>query len=288
MQRPSHSGRKRATAGIAADAPTRRVLKRAAHGGIRLAHSALMRRPLESRLAIYFHQLEPRHWNAFRQAIGHFTAQGYRTVGPDGFVAAQPGDRCLFLSFDDNFRFWHQALDMLRELNVTATFYVNTSPFRDVASGAEIERYLQRLAMPAHHQTLTRDELKAIRDAGHVIGCHSHSHDVLSQLPRDRWNDEIRASKDILETLLGQRISDFSWPFGMRRHFSPELRRYCSGLGFTTIASAISGCQKIAASDPLNIHRTDWRLSRSLGHNLVNLRIDGRAYAAVTGGSVIG
>lgn len=44
----------------------------------------------------------------------------------------------------------------------------------------------------------------------------------------------------------------------MRRHFSDELRQYCIAVGFKTIASAMPGCQVIAARDPLDIYRTDW------------------------------
>ena len=269
-------------------AASRQALKRAAQSGIRLAHCLFMRRPLETRLALCFHQLEPEHWDEFRACILYFKERGYRAVSASDFVAAQSEDRCLFISFDDSFLSWHQALAMLRSLDVTATFYVNTLPLRDVAKPTDIERYRRRLRVTTHVQPLACEELREIRAAGHRIGCHSHSHYILSRLPRDMWSEEILGSKQMLETILGEPVDDFSWPYGMRRHFSAELRRYCASIGFKTIANDMSGCQRIAGRDPLNVFRTDWRFGASLRHNLANLQIDGQSYASLTGGSVIG
>lgn len=259
----------------------------AVRSGIRALHAFALNRPVGPRVAIYLHQLEPVQWGAFRECMSHFIALGYRTVSAPLFVA--PGDdRRLFVSFDDNFRDWHRALPLFEDLGITATFYVNTLPFRDVADRAVISAYLGRLAMAGEHETLTRSELREIHAAGHSIGCHSHSHVNLARLPRADWDSEIRRSKDILESLLGSRITDFAWPYGMRRYFTPALRNYCVGIGFETITNAISGCQAIAADDPLNIYRTDWRLDRDLSHNLANLAIDARLYARLTGRSAIG
>ena len=268
--------------------PSVRALKSAVQSGIRFAHGLVGQRALETRIALYFHQLEAEHWDEFRACVSYFKERSYRFVTPSEFLAASPSDHCLFLSFDDNFRSWHQALGILRDLAVTATFNVNTLPFRDVAPPAEVERYLRRLRHPLSRQTLSLEELKAIHAAGHTIGCHSHSHFVLSQLPRALWDEEIASSRHCLEGILGVPVTDFSWPYGMRGHFSSELRSYCSGIGFKTLANAIPGCQSIAGRDPLNIFRTGWRFDVPLEHNLTNLRINGRLYAALTGRSVIG
>ena len=74
----------------------------------------------------------------------------------------------------------------------------------------------------------------------------------------------------------------------MRRHFSEPLRNYCKEIGFKTIANAIPGCQHKTDVDPMNIFRTDWRFGGPLTYNLTKLSIDGRAYAALFGRSVIG
>lgn len=266
---------------------TRRAVARAVRAGIREVHAAVLRRPLEQRLAIYFHQVESAQWDAFRACIEHFTEAGYRTVSAQEFV--EPGnDRRLFVSFDDNFRNWHRMLPLLDDLGASATFYVNTLPFRDVATASAIAAYFNRIGMAGAHETLTRGEVAEIQAAGHTIGCHSHSHFDLARLDTRQWDDEIRRCKDLLEDIAGVPVRDFAWPYGMRRYFSAPLRRYCAERGFTTIANAISGCQAIASDERLDIYRTDWDLDRPLRFNLANLGIDGRLYARITGRSVIG
>lgn len=263
-------------------------LKAMLFAGIRFAHRALSPRSLEGKISIYFHALDRSKWDQFRACIEHFKGLGYHTVSPPEFVTTNRRERCLFVSFDDNFRDWHAALPLLRSLGIHATFYVNSLPFRDVEDSDTIARYSRRLRLAQDCEPLTRDELRQIRAEGHTIGCHSHSHFVLGRLPRELWDGEIRGSKEILEAILGEEVSDFSWPYGMRRHFSDDLRDYCRSIGFRTITNAISGCQAIAGDDPLDIYRTDWRLDTPLQVNLANLRIDGRLYARITGRSVIG
>ncbi len=256
--------------------------------GIRFAHRIARSRPLEAKIALYFHQLDREHWSEFEQAARYFLERGYETVTPAQFASTGGPDRQLFISFDDNFKGWHEALPMFRELGITATFYANSMPFRDAASSKDIARYLRRLRMPANYETLTTDELRELHDQGHTIGCHSHSHFVLSQMPREFWDDEIAGCKSRLEDLIGAPVVDFSWPYGMRRHFCEPLRAYCKDIGFKTITNAIPGCQSIASQDPFDLYRTAWQFGTSLEANLENLRIDGRFYARWTGRSVLG
>lgn len=256
--------------------------------GIRGMHSAVMQRPLEKRLAIYFHQVELSQWSAFRACFEHLAAAGYRSVDLADFLTDGPTERRIFVSFDDNFRNWHRMLPLLDELGVRATFYVNTLPFRDRVERSTIAAYLDRLAMRDDHETLSTSELLEIHAAGHTIGCHSHSHFRLSGLPRAQWESELLGSKQILEDLTGAPVRHFAWPYGMRRYFSPALADYCRAIGFETIANAIPGCQKIATRDRYDLYRTDWRLDQPVAVNLANLAIDGRLYARLTGRSVIG
>ena len=252
-------------------------------------HLALFQKELPDDLAIYFHELEP--WQASRldEALSFFSDLGYRTVHPYEFIAPrQPGDRRLFVSFDDNFRGWHRALDLFARRDARCTFYVNTGMFRDVADRKAIADYFSRICYRGEDRTLSRVEIREMHAAGHNIGCHTHNHPMLARLPRDRWDGEIATSKQILEDLVGARVRDFSYPFGMRRHFSPALREYCTGLGFRTIATGISGLQHGGAPDALNLHRTGWRFDLSLEDNLSRLRVSSPLYAGLTGRCAVG
>lgn len=253
---------------------------------VRQTHLQFFSRDLPNRVAIYFHELEREHMPAFREAMEHFRELGYRTCNACEFVGQETaGEKLLFVSFDDNFRNWHTSLDELAECGVTCTFYTNTGPFRDVASSTTIEDYFERIGYAGERRTLSRAEVREIAEAGHTIGCHTHSHRVLSALARKDWHSEIIRSKLILEEIVGSAVVDFSYPFGMRRHFSEELRDYCAEAGFATIATGLSGLQHVAPIDPLSIHRTGWKFELDLADNIANLKIDARFYAGLFGRS---
>ncbi len=264
-----------------------RGAKQCAFEAVRLAHSAL-RRPLPASLALNFHEIEPSRWPAFRAAVQQLKELGYGPVGIAGHLAPNIDRRTFWVSFDDNYLSWHTSLPLLAELGIQATFYVNTLPFRDRCSDAEREAYFDRLAQRTHRIALTRAELREIAAAGHEIGCHSHSHFALSSLEPDQWDGEIRRSRDILEDTLGREVVHFSYPYGMRRFFSEELRCYCRHVGFRTIAAGIPGLLHRFPPDPFNIPRTRWHLELPVRRNISDLRIDGRMFESLTGRSAAG
>lgn len=135
--------------------------------------------------------------------------------------------------------------------------------------------------------TLTTKELQFLADSGHFIGAHTHTHPKLTSISFGEAKDEIRISKLILEDIIGKPVTDFSYPFGMRRHFSRGLRDYCFEIGFKTIASGIP-CMSFAKLQAGSIHRTHLFPSKSFTHNVNNIRIDGRVFSSLTGLSAIG
>lgn len=255
---------------------------------IRQGHIRFASRDLPAKLAIYFHELDRHQIPAFREALTYFTDEGYGFASPREFVAAPVDEKLLFVSFDDNFKSWHEALGTMEACRATATFYVNSGMFRDVAPPHVISDFFDRIRYFGDRQTLSRNEVSEISASGHTIGCHTHTHPMLSLLPRDAWDDEILASKHVLEDILGGAVDDFSFPFGMRRHFSPALRDYCADIGFKTIATGISGQQHMTRIDPLEIHRSGWKFDLDLADNIANLKVDSRLYARLSGRSAVG
>jgi len=254
---------------------------------IRRAHLVFAAKELPDRVALLFHELEGQV-DHFHDAIQHFMALGYRTVGPQEYASATARGKRLLVSLDDNYYSWYRELDTFAALGITCTFYLNTWPLRDVAYSTDIEKYFECIEYRGDEVSLSRSELREIHDAGHIVGCHTHSHNVLSRLPPERWPVEIDYCKALLEDIIGQEVADFSYPFGMRRHFSEPLRRYCRDRGFKTIATGISGRLNTHKVDPFAIHRTAWKFERSLPDNLDNLRINAGLYANLFGRSVVG
>ena len=261
------------------------ALIRRSRSMIRWVHVALMSRPLPRQVALYLHDIEEHMWPAFCAMIDYFHDAGYRFVGPDVFPRSE--SLVAFLSFDDNYRSFWTVLPILERLGVSATFYINTCAFRDLASQTEIDAYFDRLHCCGERVPLSVTELREIAAAGHVVGAHGHSHCTLTALPPAEARQDIATSKRLLEDLLGQEVAHFSYPYGMRRHFNDNLRAFCCDIGFRTVANAIPGMQ-FAPRAADRIQRSLWLLDAPVKVNIDNLRVDGRLFESLTGRSALG
>lgn len=255
-------------------------------GAVRKFHLRFADRGLPAKIAIYLHALEPVEFGVFRCLADGFREMGYSFCTPEEFLLPENG-KTIFLSFDDNYSSWYLALPELERLGVKATFYVNTLPFRDQATPAVVSRYFERIHYEGALPTLSRNETKELHVAGHTVACHSHSHYILSKLHFPEACAEISTSKRILEEILGEPVQHFSYPYGMRRHFTRRLEQYCIDIGFQTVASARPGLQHHNVENR-HIHRTLWRVDRPFEENLSNLRVDGAVFELLTGRSAIG
>lgn len=255
---------------------------------VRWAHSTVARTDLPPRIGAYFHELPRSDWDGFEAGISHLLGLGYQIVPLTDYLTKDDSRRRLFVSFDDNYEDWHSALSLFERLQLKATFYVNTLPFRDTCGSNDIAAYFKRIAYTRGGRTLSTSQLKEIVAEGHEIACHTHSHFRLSELPRQVWHAEIAESRDRLEQLIDRPVRHFSYPYGMARFFSENLRKYCRELGFTSIASATPGVLHVDNLDPFDIPRTRWRFDHSVDENIMDIRIDGRMFTKLTGRSAVG
>lgn len=263
------------------------LVKNAVQRSVQRFHHHVMDRGLPQTVALYVHALDAEHHGAFAEAVRHFQASGYHVAtDPDDFLERQH-ERVLWLSFDDNFRSWYEARGLFDALGVRCTFYVNSGVFRDVASPAVCDAFLDTVGHRRGPHTLTTDELRALHADGHTIGAHTHTHPVLSGIPSPRARAEIRTGKRDLEHLLGAPVEHFAYPFGLRRYFDDRLIGYCQSLGLRTVARAIPALQHVP-QDPFDLHRHAWRFERTFDENLADLSVDGRVFERLTGRSAVG
>jgi len=255
---------------------------------LRQLHMLFRKKALPDRIAIYFHELPESYHKKFFDGVKALLDMGYVTVDAQTYVSEDGPSKRLFISFDDNFEDWHKSLDMMDKLGITSTFYVNSGVFQDRSSQAERTEFMRTIKQPEDKNTLTVEQLREIVARGHTIGCHTHRHPHLASLPQEYWDREISHSREVLERLIDKKVTDFSFPFGMRRDFSKELQAYCVSLGFKTIATGISGQLYTKWHNPFELHRTGWKFDLSLQENLKNLTVDGRLYGLIFGRSVIG
>lgn len=238
------------------------------------------------RLGVYLHALEPEDWDDFRELCHELRRSGYRFVGsPEEYLAAQ--DKCAWLSFDDNYRSWFESKGLLEELDLKATFFINTVPLRDVADDSTIEAYYDRIDFHGDHTPLSSDEISELAESGHTIGAHTHTHRNLAILEPDQQRWEIETNRRQLEEIVGRPIVHFAFPFGLPRYFPEPLRGWCLEHGIETISFATPGMQ-YEPTRRQSLQRTPWRFDRGFQANWEDLRVDGRWFVRTTGKSPVG
>lgn len=255
---------------------------------IRYSHIQLSQQFLPHNIALYFHTLETNQQNRFKELVNFFKDQGYQFfASPNLFLTTTEVTKKIFISFDDNYRAWFESLTLFDQLNLKATFYVNSYPFRDECTDQEVKSFFNSIHFFGQQESLSQAELLQIAQAGHNIGSHTHTHPLLTKLPLNQACQEIYHAKKTLEKLIHKPVLDFAYPYGLRRHFNRSLQKYCIEIGIQSIANAIPGLLHLK-SDRFNINRTYWDLHQPLDYNLANLKINSYWFEKITGRSAVG
>lgn len=126
---------------------------------------------------------------------------GYQTLLPEewlGYMKRRERlpEKCFILTFDDGTRGqFNNALPLLNRYNYKAVFFIMT---------VTIDK----------NQYLTRDQLRDLDEAGHIIGCHTWNHPDLRFLKDGDWYDQVVKPNKILRDITGKIIRYFAYPYG--------------------------------------------------------------------------
>jgi peptidoglycan/xylan/chitin deacetylase (PgdA/CDA1 family) len=134
-----------------------------------------------------------------RRGYGFFTAEELLDAGG-------PRAGTAVLTFDDGFADWlTDALPVLEQLNVRATFYVCPGLFGEHAPWVFGE----------HGRLLDEDGVRALHEAGMELGAHSLTHPDLRTLDDAALARELRESKVAVERITGVACRTFAYPYGL-------------------------------------------------------------------------
>jgi peptidoglycan/xylan/chitin deacetylase (PgdA/CDA1 family) len=125
-----------------------------------------------------------------------------------------------------------------------------------------VERLIQKLAieepMSGERLMLSWDEIRAMSEHQISFGAHTVTHPILSKIPPRQLKQEIRESKEIIESHLKTPVTHFAYPVGRREDFTAAVKKELHDAGFESAATTIFGAND-SKQDLLELRRaTPW------------------------------
>jgi peptidoglycan/xylan/chitin deacetylase (PgdA/CDA1 family) len=103
------------------------------------------------------------------------------------------------------------------------------------------------------------DDLRAVRAAGHEVGCHTYGHDLGSRFSTTALREDIDRNRQLMAELIGQEaLSSFAYPYG---DASPRTRAVLAELFPTSRgirAGVNSGVIDLAQLKSVEVSRRRW------------------------------
>jgi peptidoglycan/xylan/chitin deacetylase (PgdA/CDA1 family) len=149
---------------------------------------------------------------ALEEQLGLLLRRGYRPMGTA--EAAAGSGKLLHVTFDDAYASVRNALPVLERTGVKATVFACTAFAGEGRPLALPELRSELDARPHELETMTWDDLRGLVERGIEVGSHTVSHPRLPTLSDAALADELRSSRDQLETELGRPCTVLAYPYG--------------------------------------------------------------------------
>jgi len=157
--------------------------------------------------------------------------------------------RAVLLTFDDGYRDnLTNAYPILKRFGHPALLFVPTD-----FVGGRVLPHDEMLSVS--NPTLDWEDLTSMLDVFEV-GSHACSHRPLTKIPRANAIDEIRRSKDHLQSRLGREIRAFSYPKGSICDYDEGLTEAVMQAGYELCFTTIPGTN-LADADPFSLKRVN-------------------------------
>ena len=131
----------------------------------------------------------------------------------------------IVITFDDGYSDnYHNAYPLLKKHNFPATIFLISDLIDDKGG-----------------KYLSQSQIHEMMDNNISFGSHTISHRILTGLRNDEIIGEIRDSKDILESQLGNKINSFAYPVGTRADFDDTTVGIVKEYKYTYACSNVYG-----------------------------------------------
>ena len=137
--------------------------------------------------------------------------------------------------------------------------------------------YIQCIIEEENNIFLTEEQIQEMHNAGMTIGAHTHRHPILAQEEASCAYNEIKKSKDILESIINYPVNYFAYPNGkLDQDFTHEHIAMVDKIGFRAALSTDWGALSDMKKDRFKIKRftpwdrTEFRFAFRLANNYRN------------------
>jgi peptidoglycan/xylan/chitin deacetylase (PgdA/CDA1 family) len=115
---------------------------------------------------------------------------------------------------------------------------------------------------------LTWEQIIEMRSSKIEFGAHTINHPILTRISLEDAKKEIVGSKEKIEKEIGDRITSFAYPNGMKADFNNAIASVIKGLGFQTAFTLLSGptFKKTVRKSPYTIRRIFLSHKHTLQH----------------------
>lgn len=136
------------------------------------------------------------------------------------------------VTFDDGYlSVYDKAFPILASRGIRGTVYVVASQIGGINQwDHSAGDYLEHM--------MNADQINEMHRAGFEIGSHTLTHPHLSQLSDDELRAEVFDSKKLLEDVVGEAVTSFSYPYG---DYDDRVRRIVMEAGYTNAVSTRLG-----------------------------------------------
>jgi len=131
---------------------------------------------------------------------------------------------CCIITFDDGYRDnFLNAYPALKKRHIPAAIFVVSG---SVGKGPK---------------WVSRDEMREMVSHGILIGSHTVSHPLLTDISSDEAFHEIMASRIQLEEMLGKTVDFFAYPRGKRTNYNEAIRKMVEKSGYKAAVTMENG-----------------------------------------------
>jgi peptidoglycan/xylan/chitin deacetylase (PgdA/CDA1 family) len=209
-----------------------------------LAGKGNVRIPILMYHAVQEGQSDPRPYyevnvspSTFEKQMRQLRSAGYRAVSLEQALQALNGcaddQKMVAITFDDGFHdFYETAFPILADCQFTATVFLMTGYM------AEPGKCFKGKAV------LSWSEVRELHSRGIHFGSHTVSHPQLRTLHLNQVEEEVRASKKVIEDRIGGAVRSFSYPYAfpeVDRQFARQLKDMLAKNGYENGVTTILG-----------------------------------------------